>query len=72
MEKIKRSEIANTFQEALGSSLEKLKISSPSKKTEKVLTKISKEFSGQLMKEIKKQEKKVAKAAKKTKKEITA
>ena len=72
MEKIKKSEIANTFQEALGSSLEKLKISSPSKKTEKVLTKISKEFSGQLKKEIKKQEKKVAKAAKKTKKEITA
>ncbi len=68
MEKITKKEIANTVEEAMGSTLEKLKITSPSKKTEKVLHKVSKEFSGQLKKEVKKQDKKASKAAKKDKK----
>lgn len=72
MEKIKKIEIAHTVEEAMGSTLEKLKITSPSKKTEKLLSRMSKEFSGQLKKEIKRREKKVAKATKKAKKEKTA
>lgn len=72
MEKITKIEIAHTVEEALGRTLEKLRITSPSKKTEKVLSKVSKAFSGQLKKEVKRRDKKVAKAAKKAKKEITA
>jgi len=72
MKKIKKIDIAHTVEKAMGSTLEKLKITSPSKKTEKLLSKMSKEFSGQLKKEVKRREKKVAKAAKKAKKEITA
>lgn len=79
MEKITKKEIAHTVEEAMGGTLEKLKISSPSKKTEKLRKKVSKEFSGQLKKEVRRQEKevkrrdkKVAKAVKKAKKEITA
>ena len=72
MEKITKIEIAHTVEEALGRTLEKLRITSPSKKTEKVLSKVSKTFSGQLKKEVKRRDKKVAKAAKKAKKEITA
>ena len=72
MEKITKIEIAHTVEEAMGRTLEKLRITSPSKKTEKVLSKVSKAFSGQLKKEVKRRDKKVAKAAKKAKKEITA
>ena len=72
MEKITKIEISHAVEEAMGSTLEKLKITSPSKKTEKLLTKVSKVFSGQLKKEIKRRDKKVAKAAKKVKKEIIA
>lgn len=79
MEKITKKEIAHIVEEAMGETLEKLKISSPSKKTEKLRRKVSKEFSGQLKKEVKRQEKevkkrdkKVAKAVQKAKKEITA
>ncbi len=72
LEKITKIEIAHTVEEALGRTLEKLRITSPSKKTEKFLSKVAKEFSGQLKKEVKRQDKKVAKAAKKAKKEITA
>lgn len=72
MEKITKIEIAHTVEEAMGSTLEKLNITSPSRKTEKLLSKVSKEFSGQLKKEVKRREKKDAKAAKKSKKEITA
>ena len=72
MEKITKIEIAHTVEEAMGRTLEKLRITSPSKKTEKVLGKVSKAFSGQLKKEVKRRDKKVAKAAKKAKKEITA
>lgn len=72
MEKITKIEIAHTVEEALGRTLEKLRITSPSKKTEKFLSKVAKEFSGQLKKEVKRRDKKVAKAAKKAKKEITA
>ncbi|HSF52333.1 MAG TPA: hypothetical protein VLA71_01200 [Algoriphagus sp.] len=68
MNKITKKEIAHTVEEAMGSTLEKLKITSPTKKTEKLLTKVSKEFSGQLKKEVKKLDKKASKAAKKAKK----
>ncbi len=78
-EKITKKEIAHTVEEAMGSTLEKLNITSPSKKTEKVIKKVSKEFSGQIktevkrkQKEEKKQDKKVAKAVNKAKKEIPA
>jgi len=71
MKKITKKEIAHTVEEAMGSTLEKLKITSPTKKTEKVLNKVSKEFSGQLKKEVKKQEKEASKTAKKAKKDIT-
>lgn len=77
-EKITKKEIAHTVEEAMGSTLEKLNITSPSKKTEKVLKKVSKEFSGQIKKEVsrqkkvvKRQDKKDAKALKNAKKEIT-
>ena len=70
MERITKKEIANTVVAAMGSTLEKLKITSPTKKTEKVLHKVSKEFSGQLKKEVKKLDKKASKAAKKVKKEV--
>ena len=77
-EKITKKEIAHTVEEAMGSTLEKLNITSPSKKTEKVIKKVSKEMSGQIKNEVKKQEKevkkrdkKVAKAVNKAKKEIT-
>lgn len=66
--KLKKNEIAHTVEEAMGSALEKLKITKPSKKTEKVIAKVSKKFSGQLEKEVKKQGKKVAKAVKKAEK----
>lgn len=68
MNKITKKEIAHTVEEAMGSTLEKLKITSPTKKTEKLLTKVSKEFSGQLKKEVKKLDKKASKEAKKAKK----
>lgn len=78
MEKITKKEITHTVEEAMGGTLEKLKISSPSKKTEKLRKKVTKEFSGQLKKEVRRQEKevkrrdkKVAKAVQKAKKEIT-
>lgn len=78
-EKITKEEIAHTVEEAIGSTLEKLNITSPSKKTEKLRKKVSKEFSGQLEKEVRRQEKevkkrdkKVAKEVKNGKKEITA
>lgn len=71
MKKMKKNEIAHTVEEAMGSALEKLKITKPSKKTEKVVGKVSKEFSGQLEKEVKKQDKKNAKAVEKAKKEIS-
>ncbi len=68
MAKISKKEINNTVTEAVDSALEKLKISSPSRKTKKVLGKVSKKVSSQLKKEVKKQNKKIAKADKKTKK----
>lgn len=78
-EKITKKEITHTVVEAMGSTLEKLNITSPSKKTEKILKKVSKEFSGQIKKEImrqkkvvKRRNKKVAKALKNAEKEITA
>lgn len=72
METITKTEIAHTVEEAMGSTLEKLNITSPSKKTEKLLSKVSKEFSSRLKKEVKRRDKKLAKAVKKGKKEITA
>lgn len=79
MEKITKKEIAHTVEEAMGSTLEKLKITSPARKTEKLISKVSKVFSGQLKKEVRRQEKeekrrdkKIAKAVQKAKKEITA
>lgn len=72
MKKITKNEIAHTVEEAMGSALEKLKITSPSKKTEKLLGKVSKGISGQLKKEVKKRDKKVAKAVKKAKKDKPA
>lgn len=69
MEKFTKKEITQTVEEAMGSTLEKLKITSLTKKTEKLLHKVSKEFSGQLKKEVKKMDKKASKAAKKVKKE---
>jgi hypothetical protein len=68
MEKITKKDIANTVEAAMGSTLEKLNITSPTKKTEKVLHKVSKEFSGQLKKEVKKLDKEASKAIKKIKK----
>lgn len=72
MEKITKKDIAHTVEVAIGSTLEKLHITSPSKKTEKLLHKVSKEFSGQLKKEVKKLDKEASKAAKKVKKAIQA
>lgn len=72
MEKITKKEITQTVEEAMGGTLEKLNITSPTKKTEKLLHKVSKIFSGQLKKEVKKQDKKASKAAKKVEKGITA
>lgn len=72
MKNIKKKEIVYTVEKAMGTALEKLEITDPSKKTEKLLEKVSKEFSGQLKKEIKTKNKKVAKAAKKAKKEKPA
>lgn len=69
MKKLKKNEITHTIEEAMGSALEKLKITKPSKKTEKMVVKVAKKFSGQLEKEVKKQDKKVALAAKKAEKE---
>lgn len=78
IEKITKKEIAHTVEEAMGNTLEKLNITSPSKKTEKVIKKVSKAFSGQIKsevkkqkKEVKKRDKKVAKKVSKAKKEIT-
>ena len=68
MKKLKKNEIAHTVEEAMGSALEKLKITKPSKKTEKMVEKVSKKFSSQLEKEVKKQDKKVASEAKKAEK----
>lgn len=68
MKKITKKEIVYTVEEAMGSALEKLKIGVPSKKTKKVLGKVSKKFSGQLKEEVKKQDKKVEKAIKKAQK----
>ena len=62
MKKFTKKEIIHLVEEAMGSALEKLKISSPSRKTKKLLGKVSKKFSGQLREEVKKQDKKVAKA----------
>ena len=64
MKKISRKEIAHTVEEAMGNALEKLKISKPSKKTKKLLGKVSKKFSGRLKVEVKKQDRKAEKAAK--------
>jgi hypothetical protein len=68
MAKISKKEINHTVTQAVDSALEKLKISSPSKKTKKVLGKVSKKVSSQLKKEVKKQNKKRAQEDKKTKK----
>ena len=70
--KISKKEIALTVEQAMGSALEKLEITAPSKKTEKLIGKVSKKFSGRLKKEVKSLDKKIAKAAKKAKKEIPA
>lgn len=70
MEKITKKEITETVEAAMGTTLNKLNINSPSKKTEKLLHKVSKEFSGQLKKEVKKMDKEAAKAAKKVNKAI--
>ncbi len=67
MNKISKKEIIHTVEEAMGKALEKLKISTPSKKTKKLLGKVSKKFSGQLKAEVKKQNKKVEKESKATK-----
>ena len=72
MKKIKKKEIVHTVEKAIGTALEKLDITDPSKKTEKLLEKVSKEFSGQLKKEVKKKNKQIAKSAKKIKKEKPA
>lgn len=67
MNKITKKEISQMVEEAIGKALEKLKISTPSKKTKKLLGKVSKKFSGQLKEEVKKQNKKVEKESKTTK-----
>lgn len=64
MKKVKKEEISHMVEEAMGSALEKLKITAPSKKTTKLLGKVSKKFSSQLKAEVKKQDKKIAKASK--------
>jgi len=72
MEKITKKDITHTVEVAIGSMLEKLNITSPSKKTEKLLHKVSKEFSGQLKKEVKKLDRDAAKSTKKADKAIKA
>ena len=72
MEKITKKDITHTVEVAMGSMLEKLNITSPSKKTEKLLHKVSKEFSGQLKKEVKKLDREAAKSTKKSDKSIKA
>ncbi len=64
MKKIVKKEITHTVEEAMGKALEKLNISEPSKKTKKLLGKVSKKFSSQLKEEVKKLNKKVSKASK--------
>jgi hypothetical protein len=64
MKKISKKDIAHTIEEAMGSALEKLKISKPSKKTIKLLGKVSKKFSGRLKVEVRKLGKKSTKATK--------
>ncbi len=64
MKKISKKEITHTVEEAMGTALEKLKISEPSKKTKKLLGKVSKKFSGQLNIEVKKLNKKAAQESK--------
>jgi hypothetical protein len=52
MPKIKKKEIRQTVDEAMGGALEKLKISTPSRKTKKVLAKVSRKFTKRLKKEV--------------------
>jgi len=72
MKKSKKNEIAQTVEEAIGWVLERINITKPSKKTEKMVKKGSKEFSNQLEKQLKKEEKKIALAAKKAEKSEVA
>ncbi|HOX82675.1 MAG TPA: hypothetical protein PLJ60_07765 [Chryseolinea sp.] len=64
MKKISKKEITHTVEKAMGTALQSLEILEPSKKTKKLLGKVSKKFSGQLKVEVKKLNKKAIEAAK--------
>lgn len=66
MKKVSRKEIILRVEGAIGSVLKKLKISSPSKKTEKLIEKVSRKISAYLKEEIRKQDHRIVKAGKKS------
>lgn len=63
-EKISRKEIRATVNESLLGVISNYHISEPSKKTKKLIDKVSKKFSSELKSELKKQFKKMAKVSK--------
>jgi hypothetical protein len=75
MKKILKKEILHTIENAMTQALSNLQISTPTKKTKKVIDKVSKKLTNEVKRELKKQTKKAAKsiapANKKTKKAKT-
>ena len=67
MKKVSRKELRQNTEETLRNLLAQFEISSPSKRTKKVVEKVSKRFSNRLKQEIKKKMKENHKASKKTK-----
>jgi len=65
MKKVTRKELRHNTEESLRNLLAQFEISSPSKRTEKVVEKVSKRFSTRLKQEIKKKLKENRKASKK-------
>ena len=67
MKKVTRKELRQNTEEILRNLLAQFEISSPSKRTEKVVEKVSKRFSTRLKQEIRKKMKENQKASKKAK-----
>jgi len=67
MKKITRKELRQNTEETLRNLLTQFEISAPSKRTEKVVAKVSKRFSTRLKQEIRKKMKQHQKASKKVK-----
>jgi hypothetical protein len=65
MEKISKKDIRATVNETLFNVVSNYQIADPSKKTKKLIEKVSKKFSGELKHELKKHFKKMEKATKK-------